>query len=311
MRSSRPSQTSSLVALLRALADAGLTEVSGFKDATALPLLPPLWRVAFEYLRWRGRKDAFRQRLLGEKSSGAFDVVALRTRVLDEAWHAAHALKTRQLVLLGAGLDGRAFRLQDVRDSAVFEVDHPFTQRQKRERARALSFLAQRHVYVPVNFETDSLEEALKAAGQASDVPTFWIWEGVTPYLTHKAQEATLSAIARRSAPGSRLAMTYTEPTKPGTASATVRRTAKMVRWFGEPFLGLLRQKEASALLGASGFRLLEDTGPEAWRKRYARRPEGPAGPLLQRIAVAEVVHGVAHAAADSVAAAVTPEGAL
>jgi methyltransferase (TIGR00027 family) len=289
MRSNRPSQTSSLVTLMRALADAGLTEVSGFQDATALPLLSPLWWLAFHSLRWRARKEGFRQRLLGEKSSGAFDVVALRTRVLDEAWHAAHALPTRQLVLLGAGLDGRAFRLKDVRDTVVFEVDHPATQRQKRARAVGLTSLAERHVLVGVNFETDSLEEALKAAGQSTGAPTFWIWEGVTPYLTRTAQEATLAAIARRSAPGSRLAMTYTEPTQPDMVGTIVRRTGTLVRVFGEPFLGLMRREEAAGLLKASGFHLLEDSGPESWRKRYSRRPEGKTGPLLQRIAVAEV----------------------
>lgn len=288
MRSNRPSQTSSLVTLLRALADAGLTEVSGFKDATARPLLPPLWRLGFWYVRLRGRSAKFRQRLFGEASSGAYDTVALRTRVLDEAWHAAHALGMRQLVLLGAGLDGRAFRLEDASDSTVYEVDHPSTQRQKRERTRRMTARALRHVFVPVNFETDSLAQALLDAGQRRDVPTFWIWEGVTPYLTRKAQEKTLTAIAECSAPGSRLAMTYTEPAPPETTAPAIRRTAKVVRWLGEPFIGLLSREEAAALLQHAGFRLLEDSGPDTWRRKYSTRPDGPAGPLRQRIAVAE-----------------------
>src|SRR5215470_20393462 len=84
---------------------------------------------------WARRPEG-RQRML-ERARGRMDLVALRTRFFDDAWHTAHAAGTRQLVLLGAGLDGRAFRLDDISDSILFEVDHPSTQSVKRERARS------------------------------------------------------------------------------------------------------------------------------------------------------------------------------
>jgi methyltransferase (TIGR00027 family) len=288
MRSKRPSGTSSLVTLLRALAHEGLTEVRDFKDPTAFTMLPPLWRLVCQFTLRRARRPGFRQRLFNEKSGGKSDIVPLRTRVLDDAWHDARARGTRQLVLLGAGLDGRAFRLDDIGDSTVFEVDHPSTQRLKRKRARRLTSRAQRHLYVPVDFERDKLVDALAASGHRTDAPTFWIWEGVTAYLTRQAQRATVEAIAERSAPGSRLAMTYVEPAESHQDTRSIVRVAMVVRVFGEPFLGLMTRAEAAELLMRSGFRLLEDSGAPEWRRRYSDNPNPRPDTFPERIVIAE-----------------------
>src|SRR5262249_19247804 len=201
----------------------------------------------------------------------------------DDAWREAHAAGARQLVLLGAGLDGRAFRLDDIGDAAVIEVDHPSTQRVKRERTRGLVARAQRHAYVPVDFERDDLAGALGTAGLSRDAPTFSIWEGVTPYLTRRAQEATLAAIARSSARRSRLAMTYIEP---GGQSERVGFLAGLI---GEPFIGLMSRDAAAALLAGAGFTVREDTGVPDWARRYSRHPDRAANALRERIAVAEL----------------------
>jgi methyltransferase (TIGR00027 family) len=98
-----------------------------------------------------------------------------------------------------------------VGDSSVFEVGHPATQALKRERSAHMASRAAQHKYVPVNFERDSLETALAAAGHDASVPTFWIWEGVTQYLTAEARQ-TLNAVGRLSARGSRIASRTTFP---------------------------------------------------------------------------------------------------
>ena len=262
----RASRTAPLVTMMRALAHAGVTEVRDFSDPTALPLLPLGWRLI---ARWTQRALAGKPGTLERffaRSRGTFDVVALRTRVLDEAWHAAYAAGTRQLVLLGAGLDGRAFRLDDLSDVAVFEVDHPATQALKRARARALVPRAAKHTYVPVDFEQEDLDVALAMAGQDASHPTFWIWEGVTPYLTVDAQRATLAAVARRSAPGSALAMEYIEP-------GGHEQQERLPRLFGEPWIGLETRVEAAARLTEAGFQTVEDTSMDDWRARFSKGP--------------------------------------
>jgi methyltransferase (TIGR00027 family) len=287
MRPKRPSQTSSLVAMLRALAHEGLTEVRDFKDPTAFVMLPPVWQLFARLILRRMKNPRFRECVFGERSSGRSDLVPLRTRVFDDGWHSARAAGIHQLVLLGAGLDGRAFRLDDIGDSTVFEVDHPSTQQLKRERVARLTPKAGRHVYVPVDFEKDKLADGLERAGHGRGQQTFWIWEGVTPYLTRAAQRATLAAIAERSAAGSRLAMTYVEPAAAKDKGHVVRM-AVVVRLFGEPFLGFMTRQEAADLIGNARFRVLEDSDARDWRRRYSTKPDRRADAYRERIVVAE-----------------------
>lgn len=60
--------------------------------------------------------------------------------------------------------------------------------------------LAREVVFVGVDFEKDDLDERLSNAGHDTSRATTWIWEGVTPYLTPLAIDATLAVAARRSA---------------------------------------------------------------------------------------------------------------
>jgi methyltransferase (TIGR00027 family) len=285
MRKGRESRTSSLVTLMRALSHEGLTEVRGFSDPTALVFLSEPWRWMYRRtMRSVARRPDGRERML-ERARGRMDLVALRTRVFDDAWHAAHTAGARQLVLLGAGLDGRAFRLEDVADSVVLEVDHPATQAMKRERARSLAPKAMHHQYVPVDFERDRLGDALARAGHVADQLTFWLWEGVTPYLTPEAQLETLRAVAQRSSPGSRIAMTYVEPDTSPRRWFDVRM---VVRLFGEPFRGEMTRATAAERVASAGLRVIEDTGSTAWRQRYANPSPRVTDVIRERIAVAE-----------------------
>ena len=111
-----------------------------------------------------------------------------RTVAIDEAVRAA---ASPQVVILGAGLDGRAWRMQELRDVTVFEVDHPDSQRVKRARVSALQQVARDVRFVPVDFTRDRLDDALAAAGHDATRPTTWIWEGVVMYLELADIEAT------------------------------------------------------------------------------------------------------------------------
>jgi methyltransferase (TIGR00027 family) len=268
--------------MVRALANEGVTEVRGFSDPTAMALLPLPWRLVARWAVRRARRQGGQHPYVKD---GKFDLIPLRTRVFDDAWHAAHSAGARQLVLLGAGLDGRAFRLPDIGDSAVFEVDEPATQALKRKRARALKALALRHVFVALDFERGALDDALAAAGLDGSAAVFWIWEGVTPYLTQPAQRATLDAVARCSGPGSRVAMTYVEPTD---HQGELSRVRGLVQFLGEPFVGLMTRDAAKELLAGAGFDVVEDSGIDDWRRRYADGLARPTSAYRERIALAE-----------------------
>lgn len=124
--------------------------------------------------------------------------IVLRSRYAEDALAAAMARGMEQYVLVGAGLDTFALR-QPVRASRlrIFEVDHPATQRWKLERFLAAGARPPANIaHVPVDLESNGLEEALHAAGFDRRKPAFFSWLGVMQYLDERAVRSTLSCIA-------------------------------------------------------------------------------------------------------------------
>lgn len=259
MREGHESRTAVLVCAARAMAH-GRTEVARFSDPTALALLPEDERARVE--RWRrepGPPRDLRERLRWYSTFANERIMVPRTVAIDDAIREA-ALP--QLVNLGAGLDGRAFRMTELAGVSVFEVDHPASQATKRARARALTPRARELRWVGVDFARDDLDARLAEAGHDAATPTFWLLEGVVPYLTMPQLEATLAVIARRSAKGSRLAIAYLAPSRLKTLSLLISRLS---RPFGndvfehEPQITFLRPEEMRALLARHGLRVISD----------------------------------------------------
>jgi methyltransferase (TIGR00027 family) len=221
-----------------------------FSDPTALALLSSTDQQRVERVR-RGERTFHPLRAMGKAYllRQALAMVA-RTVFIDDAVREANA---PQLVILGAGLDGRAYRMSELKDAVVFEVDHPDTQRDKKERAAKLTHAAREVKYVPVNFERDSLEQALTEAGHDASRPTTWIWEGVVMYLDPADVEATLKVIAQRSAPKSRLVINYHQP-------LWIRPLIGLfVRAVGEPLKSHFTPDQIRALLARYRFEVKRD----------------------------------------------------
>jgi methyltransferase (TIGR00027 family) len=123
--------------------------------------------------------------------------IAMRSRFAEDS--AAHAIDNgvRHILVLGAGLDTFAYRLERTDDLRVFELDHPATQADKRRRLAEARIAEPAHVsYVAHDFESGSMSAALKAAGFDAGAGAFVLWLGVTPYLTEEALFATLGEFA-------------------------------------------------------------------------------------------------------------------
>lgn len=254
----RPSLTALVVAGARAIARV---------DPVAQALVPrPLGAV----LRQLGQPGGALTHVARAATLGLADHLELRTRALDEATARAAADGSRQLVILGAGLDARAWRMAALAESVVFEVDHPSTQAYKRARAASLSLRAHELCFVGVDFERDRLDERLIEAGHDTSEPTTWLWEGVTPYLTPAAIDATLDVIAARSAPGSLLAMTYADAAL-GAVPAPLRALVRPAFVaLGEPLLGLMPPTEASERVTSRGFAIEHDESSAELALRFA-----------------------------------------
>jgi methyltransferase (TIGR00027 family) len=248
MQEGRASQTAVMVCMGRAIAHAEAT-VPGFSDPTALALLPDEARAQVErYLKLS--PTTTRERIAHKVFEGRSRMMAIRTIAIDEAVREA---APAQVVILGAGLDGRAWRMPELRASVVFEVDHPDTQREKVARAASLPRTAREVRFVPVDFTRDRLDEALAAAGHEATQPTTWIWEGVVMYLAPAEVEATLQIVARRSPAGSRLIIAYAAP---GLLLPLVRLALRRV---GEPFRSVYKAPAMKRLLTAHGFVVIRD----------------------------------------------------
>ncbi|HEY6561700.1 MAG TPA: class I SAM-dependent methyltransferase [Polyangiaceae bacterium] len=248
MRSGTPSLTASIVALGRGLAD----------DPVAERLLPAPLRIAHRVLRQASARAAWAGPLTNVLMGGLVEHMRWRTAAIDHCLNEAIVSGIEQVVILGAGLDARAYRMKALARAVVFEIDHPSTQAYKRSRTAGLSPTARTVHFTALDFERDALADALEQAGHHTDLPTLWIWEGVTPYLARGAIRATLEQIAARSAPGSRLAMTYVPP-----ELTAVRVSPRLIhfsfRVLGEPLRGLMTSREAAAELSNAGFGVLHD----------------------------------------------------
>jgi methyltransferase (TIGR00027 family) len=179
------------------------------------------------------------------------------------------------IVILGAGLDTRPYRLARHGDVPVFEVDLPVTIARKRAVvSRVFGSVPPSVRLVSVDFERDDLMATLASYGYRVDSPTFFIWEGVTQYLTADAVRATFDQLAQ-AASGSKLDFTY------------VRRDfIDGINLYGAPMLyGKFRERsqvwkfgmlpeDVEEFLAGYGWRLIEQAGPDELMDRYVR----PAG---------------------------------
>ncbi|MFH9090414.1 SAM-dependent methyltransferase [Streptomyces sp. NPDC017673] len=132
---------------------------------------------------------------------------ALRTRVFDDfLLDAAHRHGIRQVVLLGAGLDTRALRLDWPAGTVVYEVDRPALFAFKQDVLDALGARsAVEHHRVVADLEGD-WAEPLRASGFDPLRPTAWVVEGVIPYLSAPVERSLIATVSALSAPGSAIA---------------------------------------------------------------------------------------------------------
>ncbi|MBK7578813.1 MAG: SAM-dependent methyltransferase [Myxococcales bacterium] len=284
MRPGNRSRTSDWVAALRALYSEAAPELAIFDDAVALRLLPRgLGRIVRSAAKLPfGVRVA--HRVIGAATRGLSYGVPLRTAAIDDAVRAAVDAGIDQLVLLGAGLDARAWRMPQLREVTVYELDHPDTQGFKREGTRGLAPLAKEARFCPIDFERESIPDALAAHGFERERPSMWVWEGVTMYLTLDAIEATLDRVSDLSAPGSRLAMTYLPRNYASPRLQTVGELGAML--IGEALKSQLDPPELGAQLEQRGFRVERDDSALEWAARWPKR-DAQRVRAFERLAVA------------------------
>lgn len=222
---------------------------------------------------------------LGERVPAASAATCIvRSRYTEDRLELARQ-RLGQYVVLGAGLDSYALRMGERLGSLiVYEVDDPPFQQWKRQRIAELG-LAEPELlrFVPCDFETTSIAEALAQADFAASEPCFVSWLGVTQYLTHAAIRETLAWAGAR-APGSEIVLTFLESNAQAESlKASMART-------GVDVLSHFLPGEMTVLLREAGFSRIEHLSPAEADALYFRgRSDGLKAPAIQRLVHARV----------------------
>jgi len=249
----------------------------------------------------------YTEALSNMEAAGPARTLLVRTRFVEGKLEQAIRSGARQVVILGAGFDTRAYRLTELlRDVRVFEVDRPATQEYKRRRIQELipgiiATLPANLTYTPFDFLHEKPGDALLRTGYDAAQRTFFIWEGVTMYLPEDVTRETFRWIASHSPPGSSVVFDYVfSKVIPMLANVPVGKIPDgppkeaFLRWKrlleNEPWLGGLPEGDESDYLKSVGLEvreILAMNGPEA-EKRYLTRADGSVFGALPATAVAQ-----------------------
>jgi methyltransferase (TIGR00027 family) len=281
MRIAEPSMTAKRTAVARGehrLFDAAPWILD---DPFALVLVGPEWRTIYD-----ARVALHQERV--RRDARAW--VVARSRYAEDR---LHDCPFTQYVILGAGLDSFAWRRPDLLNSLrVFEVDHPATQAWKRERIAALALpISDRHVFAPVDFETDAFRNGLGAAGFNWSEPTMFSWLGVTAYLDVHAIETMLRHVAAAT-PASEIVLTYCPPASHLDQFSREFRTTilRVAADAGEPLKTVLSPADANALVERCGLRVDDHPDHDDICQRYfAARTDGLTPHNHERLITATV----------------------
>ncbi len=214
---------------------------------------------------------------------GIYSAQICRTRFIDDAVQAALSQGIAQVVILGAGFDTRPYRLAGMERVNVLEVDLPSVQEDKKKRLQKLfGRLPEQVTFVPIDFDTQSLEAVLTRTAFNLSRPTVFVWEGVTQYLSQEAVRRTLAFVGT-SAPGSILVFTYVLKSIIERRSDIpgAEKLMDVVAKRGAPWLFGLEPSSVPSFLQPFHLHLIADVGNAEYQTRYLK-------PLGRNLVVSE-----------------------
>jgi methyltransferase (TIGR00027 family) len=254
-------------------------------DDLACRILPLGFRAE---VRLIGRFRSWIVRKSEEKVPGLWAGIMGRKRYIDDTIAEAVTGGIEAVVNLGAGFDTRAFRLPALADVPVWEVDQQQNIDAKRSRLEKMFNEVPPHVaLVPIDFDHEDLATVLASHGYDADTRTFFIWEGVTQYLSESGVRSTFASLADAPA-GSRLVFTYTP-----------KDFIDGENFHGQEYLYkkmLLRDKiwlfgldpdNVDDFLGEYGWHVLDHLDYEQLADRYVK----PTGRKLQSMEIERIVY--------------------
>lgn len=224
---------------------------------------------------------------------GARNSIIARVRYFDDVVTSFIGDGLEQLVILGAGYDTRAYRIDGLKNVRIFEVDHPVTQKIKVEKIKEIFGSLPGHVtYVPVEIGVDYLGRKLLDGGYDRSLKTLFVMEGLLMYLPPGIVDETLSFIALNSGRNNSIVFDYIpQSVVDGTCETEAGRNwRKGVMDVGEPFQFGIKDGEIETFLTQRGFSKIRNVTSEDYKKAYFfGKNEGRVVNSLLSFAYAEV----------------------
>ncbi|OYU46393.1 MAG: hypothetical protein CFE44_02340 [Burkholderiales bacterium PBB4] len=304
MTAADASRTAMATSLMRAV-HARQDPAPVLNDTWGEQLVPPLARAAFIERGMERVPPALRERAMANpdallhrvlRSNAAYADVILRARYAEDALQAAVTRGVSQYVIIGAGFDSFALRRPAyAAQLAIYEVDHPATQRLKRQRLTESGVAdADAPHFIATDLSTEGLGAALARSTYQTTQPSFFSWLGVTMYLTREVNLATLRAIATHAPPGSELVFNYVDEAAfdPSfSAPQSLQDLKNQVASVGESFQSGFDPQTLAAELRAVGLLLLEDLDGNQLLSQYdSSGKNGLHSPAAAHIAHARII---------------------
>ena len=239
---------------------------------------------------------------LGERLAPGFhEHLIARTRFIDDLIERSAADGVEQYVILGAGYDMRAHRLDLPSSLKIFEVDQLEVQARKRAKLSADLDVRENVIYVPVDFTYQSLTDQLLAAGFEHNNSTVFTLEGVSQYITKEAVRSTieeLSSITENA--DSIFFLSYVDRLLNDdpkacfgqgypNAEKRAKRIIDLSASVGEPWISFYTAEEMQKVLTEVGYRVAQDITVENLNALHFT----PVGRTLPENAIFKLEHFV------------------
>ncbi len=246
-----------------------------FADPYAYALTSPGWQ---KLLRSPSLVKIMNSPVLNRTLGLLSGQVVGRSRYAEDLLQQALARQINQYVLVGAGLDSFALRQNPhYPDLKIFEVDHPDTQTTKQHKLQQLGTVPANVEFVAIDFEKESLADALARSSYQQAAPGFFSWLGTTHYLEPQTTLNTLKRIADFAAPLSEVVLDYSIHYQElqGVERLGSFAVSQFTQFLKEPLIGQFKPSTLHQAVEAMGFEVVEDLSGAAINARYFnQRPD-------------------------------------
>jgi methyltransferase (TIGR00027 family) len=206
-------------------------------------------------------------------AAGAYEFMIARTAFFDRIVEQALKENMDQVVLLGAGYDSRPYRFREfIQDTKIFECDAKPTQQRKKEYLQEAGIsISDQITFVPINFETDNLRDALTDAGFSQEKKALFVWEGVTYYLRAEVVDKMLAFVRSNSPIGSSIVFDYASLSDEALNEDGAKELRKHMqsRYSNEPTKFGIRTGKIEAFLTERGFEVIEHLTAADMNEKY------------------------------------------